>query len=62
MAFQSHKTVQTFYSPAFITLLKEIAGEVKSVWPEEKPLILRVSASDYADGGIDIDEMIKINN
>lgn len=43
-----------------VRFLKEIAGEVKSVWPEEKPLILRVSASDYADGGIDINEMIKI--
>ena len=43
-----------------VRLLREISKEVKSVWPEDKPLILRISASDYAQGGIDIDEMIRI--
>lgn len=31
--------------------LKEILKEVKTVWPEEKPIILRVSAEEYAEGG-----------
>jgi len=40
--------------------LIEITKAIKTVWPDEKPLILRISASDYVDGGIDINEMIKI--
>lgn len=31
--------------------LKEILQEVKTVWPEEKPIIVRVSAEDYSEGG-----------
>lgn len=32
-------------------LLKEILQQVRSVWPEQKPLIVRVSAEDYEEGG-----------
>lgn len=42
--------------------LKEVLKAVKEVWPEEKPIFLRVSASDYAEGGINIDEMVNIVN
>lgn len=45
-----------------IRFLKEVLEGVKEVWPEDKPIILRVSASDYKEGGIDIDEMVKIVN
>jgi NADPH2 dehydrogenase len=31
--------------------LKEVVGAVREVWPEEKPLMVRVSAEDYAEGG-----------
>lgn len=31
--------------------LKEILQEVTTVWPKEKPLIVRVSAEDYKEGG-----------
>lgn len=31
--------------------LKEVLQEVRKVWPEEKPIILRVSAEDFAEGG-----------
>lgn len=31
--------------------LREVVAEVRKEWPAEKPLILRVSAADYADGG-----------
>lgn len=34
-----------------VRFLKEIIQAVKTVWPETKPLILRVSAEDYAEGG-----------
>ena len=40
-----------------VRLLSQVIDAVKEVWPEEKPLILRVSATDYSDGGID-DKMI----
>ena len=36
-----------------VKLLSEVIDAVKEVWPEEKSLILRVSATDYSDGGID---------
>lgn len=42
--------------------LKEIISSVKNIWPKEKPIIVRVSADDYADGGIDQEEMVKIIN
>ncbi len=42
--------------------LKEILKSVKEVWPSEKPILLRVSADDYTEGGIDKNEMVKIIN
>ena len=42
--------------------LKEILTSIKEVWPEEKPILVRVSADDYAEGGIDVVEMVKIIN
>ena len=32
--------------------LKEVAQAIKEVWPENKPILLRVSASDHKVGGI----------
>lgn len=43
--------------------LKEIIREVRKVWPENKPLIVRVSAEDYVEGGNhpeDLAEMINL--
>ncbi len=40
--------------------LREILAAIKKVW--DKPILLRVSADDYLDGGIDINEMIRIIN
>lgn len=45
-----------------VRLLKEILAEVKKVWPSNKPISLRVSATDYLDGGLDGKEMVKIIN
>lgn len=45
-----------------VRFLIEILEEVKKAWPSEKPILLRVSASDYKEGGINIEEMIKIVN
>lgn len=45
-----------------VRFLKEILSEVKEVWPKEKPIILRVSADDYTEGGIDKEEIVEIIN
>jgi len=45
-----------------VRLLSEVIDAVKEVWPETKPLILRVSASDYTEGGIDADMICEITN
>lgn len=42
--------------------LQEIILAIKEVWPKEKPILLRVSADDYLDGGLNIDEMVRIAN
>lgn len=43
-----------------VRILKEVIKSVKEVWPNDKPIFVRVSADDYINGGIDIDEMAKI--
>ncbi|MBL4934512.1 NADPH dehydrogenase NamA [Clostridium sp. YIM B02515] len=42
--------------------LKEILQAVTEVWPKEKAIFLRVSAYDYKDGGITLNDMIEIVN
>lgn len=42
--------------------LKEVLQAVAEVWPKEKPILLRVSAYDYKDGGINIKDMVEIIN
>lgn len=42
--------------------LKEILESVRAVWPSEKPILVRVSADDYKEEGIDKEEMVKIIN
>ncbi len=43
-------------------LLLEVLEEVKSAWPEEKPLFLRVSAIDWLHGGVEMPDTIQIVN
>ncbi|ABR35654.1 NADPH dehydrogenase NamA [Clostridium beijerinckii] len=45
-----------------IRFLKEILEAVKEVWPKEKAILLRVSAYDYKEGGITLNDMIEIIN
>lgn len=40
--------------------LKEIASAIKKVWPSNKTISLRVSATDYLEGGLNIDETEEI--
>lgn len=45
-----------------VRFLKEVIEEVKTVWPESKPLLLRVSAEDYVEGGNTGEIMAKLIN
>lgn len=42
-----------------LTFPRRVAQAVREVWGD-RPLFMRVSATDYADGGIDIHRMVKI--
>jgi 2,4-dienoyl-CoA reductase-like NADH-dependent reductase (Old Yellow Enzyme family) len=42
-------------------LVREVVGAVREVWPDELPLWLRVSATDWADeGGWDIEQSVQL--
>jgi len=41
-------------------LCREIIAAVRSAWPKELPLFMRISATDWIDGGWSIDESIKL--
>ena len=41
-------------------LLREIVAAVRDVWPRPRPLFVRVSATDWAEGGWDIDECVEL--
>ncbi|MDH4177035.1 MAG: NADH:flavin oxidoreductase/NADH oxidase [Thermoleophilia bacterium] len=41
-------------------LLLEVADAVRSVWPEELPLWVRISATDWADGGWDLEQSVEL--
>lgn len=43
-----------------IRLLLEIVETVKEAWPEHLPLFVRLSATDWADGGWDIEETVQL--
>jgi 2,4-dienoyl-CoA reductase-like NADH-dependent reductase (Old Yellow Enzyme family) len=40
--------------------LREIVEAVRHVWPEQNPLFVRISATDWAEGGWDIDQSIAL--
>lgn len=43
-----------------IRLLLEIVKEVQTVWPGNLPLFVRISATDWAEGGWDVDEAVQL--
>ena len=43
-----------------IRLLLEIIQVIKLVWPEELPLFVRISATDYVEGGWNLEEAIEL--
>jgi 2,4-dienoyl-CoA reductase-like NADH-dependent reductase (Old Yellow Enzyme family) len=40
--------------------LLEVVRAVRVVWPDDKPLFVRVSATDWADGGWDLDQTVEL--
>jgi 2,4-dienoyl-CoA reductase-like NADH-dependent reductase (Old Yellow Enzyme family) len=44
-----------------IRLLMEIAEAIRSVWPERLPLFVRLSATDYVEGGWSVEETVKLS-
>ena len=43
-----------------VRLLLEVAGAVRDVWPQELPLLVRLSATDWAEGGWSVDESVEL--
>lgn len=43
-----------------IRLLKEVVSSVKTVWPSENPLFVRISSTDWIEGGWTIEESVKL--
>jgi 2,4-dienoyl-CoA reductase-like NADH-dependent reductase (Old Yellow Enzyme family) len=41
-------------------LCRDIVAAVRSSWPKELPVFLRISATDWVDGGWNIDESVKL--
>jgi len=44
-----------------IRLLLEIVKEVQTVWPQNLPLFVRISATDWAEGGWNVDEAVELS-
>jgi 2,4-dienoyl-CoA reductase-like NADH-dependent reductase (Old Yellow Enzyme family) len=42
-------------------LVKEVVAAVRSVWPERLPLYLRISATDWVDGGWDLEQAVALS-
>ena len=40
--------------------LLQVAGAVREVWPQEQPLFVRISASDWKEGGWDLPQSIEL--
>ncbi len=43
-----------------VRLLLEVTTSVRAVWPHEYPLFVRISATDWADGGWDADQSVAL--
>lgn len=41
-------------------LAREVASAVRAAWPEELPVIARISATDWVEGGWDVDQSVEL--
>jgi 2,4-dienoyl-CoA reductase-like NADH-dependent reductase (Old Yellow Enzyme family) len=39
----------------------EVVEAVRAVWPEDRPLFVRISATDWVDGGWDVDSSVEFS-
>jgi 2,4-dienoyl-CoA reductase-like NADH-dependent reductase (Old Yellow Enzyme family) len=39
----------------------EVVEAVRAAWPESKPVVVRISATDWAEGGWDIDDSVRLS-
>lgn len=59
----NHRTDQ--YGGSFenrTRLIVEVADAVRAVWPEDKPLFVRLSATDWAPDGWDVDQTARLSS
>ncbi len=42
-------------------LLFEVVDAVRAVWPDDQPLFVRLSATDWVDGGLTVDEVVEVS-
>lgn len=41
--------------------VREVASAIREVWPDRLPLFIRISATDWADGGWDADQSVELS-
>jgi 2,4-dienoyl-CoA reductase-like NADH-dependent reductase (Old Yellow Enzyme family) len=41
--------------------VREVVAEVRKTWPEELPLVVRLSATDWSEGGWNIEETVELS-
>jgi 2,4-dienoyl-CoA reductase-like NADH-dependent reductase (Old Yellow Enzyme family) len=41
-------------------LLVEVVDAVRGVWPEDRPLLVRFSATDWVEGGLEVDDVAQV--
>ena len=46
--------------PGRMRLVLEVVEDVRAVWPDDKPLVLRISASDWLDGGWTVEDSVAL--
>lgn len=45
-----------------IRLLREVVAAIKTVWPEENPIVVRISCFEWTDGGWSVEESTKLGS
>lgn len=54
----SNKRTDAYKDPSI--LFKELMNAIQTVWPKEKPIIIRISATDYEPEGYDVHKAIEM--
>lgn len=54
----TNKRIDKYHDSA--VLYKELFDEIKTVWPKEKPILVRISATDYEADGYNVEHVAKV--